>query len=55
MIGVQCKRRGETITGPYGHDPYWDQVTFHGITGFVTDEWIDTKSDETDPAKVPLC
>ena len=55
MVGVQCKQRGEIVTGPWGHDRYWDQITFRGVTGFVTDEWVDTKSDETNPTRVPLC
>lgn len=55
LVGVQCKVRGETIVGPWGHDPYWDRITFQAITGFVTDEWVDTKTDEDNPSKVPLC
>jgi hypothetical protein len=55
MVGVQCKMTGETITGPYGADSNWDRVTYNGVTGLVTDQWIDTKSDEADPSKVPNC
>jgi Trypsin-like peptidase domain len=56
MVGVQCKVSGETINGPFGPDSNWDEVSFdNGVTGFVTDEWVDTKNDEHDPSKVPVC
>lgn len=55
MVGVQCKTTGEVISGPYGNDPNWDYVTYNGTTGYVTDEWIDTKQDESNPAMIPLC
>jgi hypothetical protein len=46
MVGVQCKRKGQTVTGPWGPDALWDRVTFNGVDGFVADEWVDTKADE---------
>jgi hypothetical protein len=55
MVGVLCKVVGETITGPYGPDSSWDRVTFNGVSGYVTDEWIDTEQDEFDASKVPSC
>jgi hypothetical protein len=55
MIGVECRVTGQTIDGPFGPDPNWDRVAYNGVTGFVPDEWVDTKQDETDPRKVPLC
>jgi serine/threonine protein kinase/uncharacterized protein YraI len=55
MVGVQCKRTGQTVTGPWGPDALWDRVTFNRANGFVADEWVDTKQDEHDPSKVPLC
>jgi hypothetical protein len=55
MIGVQCKRNGPTVYGPYPPSSNWDRVSFEGITGFVTDEWVDTKTDERDRTKVPPC
>jgi hypothetical protein len=55
LVGVECKVRGEIINGPWGADPNWDQITVNGVTGFVTDEWVNTKQDESDPTKVPLC
>ncbi len=55
MVGVQCKTIGEVISGPYGNDPNWDYVTYNGTTGYVTDQWIDTKQDESNPAMIPLC
>jgi S1-C subfamily serine protease len=55
MVGVQCKAVGQTVNGTWGQDRYWDQITYGGTTGFVTDEWVDTKQDEHDPSKVPPC
>jgi hypothetical protein len=55
MVGVLCKVVGETITGPYGPDSSWDRVTVNGVSGYVTDEWIDTEQDEFDASKVPSC
>jgi hypothetical protein len=55
MVAVQCKVAGETITGSYGADPNWDRVVFSGTTGFVADQWVDTKADEADPTQVPPC
>jgi hypothetical protein len=55
MVGVQCKTIGEVISGPYGNDPNWDYVTYNATAGYVTDQWIDTKQDESDPAMIPPC
>ena len=54
-LGVQCKAAGEVVTGIWGPDQWWDSVNFNGVRGYVTDEWVDTKTDEADPSKVPLC
>ena len=55
MVGVQCKTAGDVVYGLFGPDKNWNRVTFNGITGFVTDEWLDTKHDESDPTLVPPC
>ena len=46
-VQVQCITSGETITGPYGDDSQWDRLTYNGTTGYVTDEYVDTKGDAT--------
>jgi hypothetical protein len=46
LVAVQCYAYGRTVNGPYGPDPKWDRITYRGATGYVTDEYVDTKSDE---------
>ena len=53
-VQVQCITSGETITGPYGDDSQWDHLTYNGTTGYVTDEYVDTKGDATNGA-IPQC
>jgi uncharacterized protein YgiM (DUF1202 family) len=55
MVSVQCKATGEAVNGPWGTDSYWDRVTVKGATGYLTDEFVDTKSDETKNALIPNC
>jgi hypothetical protein len=50
-VGVECKSIGETIVGPWGSDSTWDRVTFNGITGYLTDEWIDTRQGRSRSTK----
>jgi Bacterial SH3 domain/zinc-ribbon domain len=52
---VQCTSPGETINGPYGADAHWDRVSYGGATGFVSDEYVDTKSDIDNPSIIPPC
>jgi hypothetical protein len=47
MVSVECKASGETVNGTWGPDSNWDRVTYNGHTGYLTDEWVDTKTDET--------
>jgi uncharacterized protein YraI len=54
-VPVQCTTRGQLVTDIYGPDASWDKVTYNGIVGFVTDEWVDTKGAETNPAIIPPC
>jgi hypothetical protein len=54
-VGVRCKTVGQTVMGPWGGDPYWDKISYAGKTGFVSDEWVDTKQDEKNPGKIPNC
>ena len=55
QVAVQCKASGTVVNGPWGPDPWWDKVTYASATGYVTDEYVDTKGDESDPTKVPQC
>jgi hypothetical protein len=55
MVGVQCKVTGEAVNGPWGTDVYWDRVQVNGSIGYLTDEYVDTKSDETTASLVPNC
>jgi hypothetical protein len=54
LVGVQCKTTGEAVTGPWGTDPYWDQVVVDGSQGYLTDEYVNTQSDETN-GLIPNC
>lgn len=43
---VQCKTNGDLIVGPFSNtDRIWERVKWSGRTGFVPDEWLDTKWD----------
>jgi hypothetical protein len=55
MVSVQCKVTGETVNGPWGPDVNWDRVQVDGSTGYLTDEYVDTKSDESNASLVPNC
>jgi hypothetical protein len=44
-LGVVCYTNGERVNGPYGATAIWDLVEWNGETGYVTDEYVDTKSD----------
>jgi S1-C subfamily serine protease len=55
QVGVQCKQTGDTYTGIYGPDSNWDQIVFNGTRGYVTDEWVNTQSDEHDNTAIPSC
>lgn len=51
-VTVICTVQGQTITGPFGSDDLWDQVSWKGQTGYLTDEWVDTKWDAS---SLPSC
>lgn len=52
---VSCTTVGETIDGPYGPTNKWEHVTYSAGTGYVSDEYVDTKNDITNRALIPLC
>jgi hypothetical protein len=54
-VAVSCVAKGETITDIYGADSSWDRVMYSGVTGYVTDEWVDTKGAVTNPSVIPPC
>lgn len=41
-ITIACTATGDSNTGPYGATTLWDQTSFNGATGFVTDAWVYT-------------
>ncbi len=45
FVPVSCKTQGQTIDGPFGADARWEKVTYDQTTGYVPDEWLDTKWD----------
>jgi hypothetical protein len=54
-LTIVCTEQGETINGQWGPDIWWDRVAYSGQNGFVTDEYVDTKTDITDRTRIPLC
>lgn len=60
-VSVICTTPGETVNGPFGPDSHWDKVFLAGQggvgggTGFVSDEYVDTKQDIDNPALIPVC
>lgn len=54
-VVVECSQLGDTVSDVWGPDNHWDRVTFNGRTGFVTDEWLDTRSDVNDLSIIPSC
>jgi len=55
-VSVICKTQGDTITGPFSSDPIWERVTWNGMTGYVPDEWVDTKWDSSPTnSNIPDC
>jgi hypothetical protein len=53
-VQVSCITTGDTVPGPYGPDYHWDEVTYNGVRGFVTDEYVDTK-DNAHNGVIPTC
>lgn len=45
LVAVTCATNGLPITGPFGTDALWDQTSWNGRTGYLSDEWVDTKWD----------
>jgi len=45
-VTVECVvSAGEPISGPFGTDAIWLRTTVDGQTGYLPDEWVDTKWD----------
>lgn len=58
FVPFYCRVSGEGITGPYNGppgDPWWDKTTYNGITGFVTDEYVDNQADVSAGRVLPPC
>ena len=55
LVGVQCKATGDPVSGPYGVDSYWDKVVVDDAQGYLADEYVDTKTDESDDSLIPPC
>jgi hypothetical protein len=61
QIAVACTTPGESINGPFGADSHWDKISLAGQgnspeeTGYVTDEYVDTKGDIDNPSLIPVC
>jgi uncharacterized protein YraI len=41
-VAIQCTASGPTITSAGGPTNVWDLVTYHGVTGYVADAYINT-------------
>lgn len=45
FVQVLCKTQGQSVTGPFGADRWWERVSINGLEGYVSDEWLDSKWD----------
>lgn len=52
IIPIQCTAQGNAVTGPYGTETIWDRTSYGGKTGFVSDAWVYTG---TNNAVAPSC
>lgn len=43
-VTINCTTRGTSVTGPYGASRIWDNVTYKGVTGYVSDAFMFTGS-----------
>lgn len=55
VVPVQCVFGGEVVNGPRGPDDQWLRVTFNGLTGWVSDQFVDTRDDVGDRSVIPEC
>lgn len=45
-VTIQCTKRGSTVQGNWGPTDLWDRVSYGGVTGFVSDGWVYTGSND---------
>lgn len=45
-LSIGCTTRGETVTGPFGPTNLWDYVSYNGQTGYVSDGWVNTGTND---------
>lgn len=50
---IDCYLEGEQVSGRRGSSRLWDHFTYGGLSGFVSDVWLDTGGPIT--GKVPRC
>jgi hypothetical protein len=58
LASFTCRVQGEGVVGPYNGPPgdsWWDKVTYNGVTGFVTDEYVDNQADVSAGRVLPPC
>jgi len=55
-VTVTCAVLGEPVDGPWAaNDTYWLSVRYGAATGYVTDEYVITKTDVFDRTIIPWC
>lgn len=54
-VTVSCITRGDNVSGPFGDDSWWDRVTYAGTSGWVTDQYMDTRNDVNDQSLLARC
>lgn len=42
IISIYCTAQGNPVTGPYGTTTIWDQTSYNGETGYVSDAYVYT-------------
>jgi hypothetical protein len=47
--------KGEPVERDKKTDSKWVKVSWNGLVGFISNRYIDTKTDVDNPAKIPPC
>jgi len=54
-VMVVCSATGTAVNGPKGPTSTWVRITGAALSGYVTNEYVDTGSAADDPNVVPRC
>ena len=46
QVVITCQTAGEEVDGPYGVDTWWDRISYNGQTGYASDAYIATGTND---------